>query len=87
MIYTRVYGEVKIIGQCGKHQPAYLGYALNLARVEIYFPDEGKTIVRHQFLNFLKADDGWKEICDAYNAAPMIELTDAELEKAFKEAE
>lgn len=85
MIRTRFGAEVKIVGQCGTHQPKYLSSELALARCEMYFENGMK--VRHQFINFLKADDGWQEIVEAYNAAPVVELTEAELEKAFKEAE
>jgi hypothetical protein len=87
MIYTRWNNEVKIIAQCGKLQPPYLSYPLYLARIEITFVNERQKMVRHEFINYLKADGGWNEICDAYNSAPVLKLTDVELEKAFKEAQ
>lgn len=82
MIYTRFGNSIKIIGQCGKCKPLGFTVPVTLARIQ---RDEDKAI-RHQFVEFLKADDGYQEIIDAYNAAPVLELKGTELDKAIQEA-
>ncbi len=82
MIYTRFGMSVKIIGQCGQRKPGYLRVPGLLARIQ-YDEDEK---ISHMFIEFLKADGGWAEICDVYNAAPVIELKGAELKKVIREA-
>ena len=82
MIYTRFESRVKIIGRCGMHKPKDFNAPVTLARVQ--FDDDQR--IRHQFLEFLKADHGIDEIFDAYNVAPMLELKGEELKKAIQEA-
>lgn len=86
MIYSRFGGQVKIIGKCGEHQPAYLNFPLSLAKVQIYIPEEDKTLVCYRFITDLRADEGLNEIMSNYEATPVVRLSDAELKMAFKEA-
>jgi hypothetical protein len=74
--------KLKIIGRCGMYKPLNFKSSVTLARVQ--FEDDQR--IRHQFLEFLKADDGIVEILDAYNAAPLLELKGEELKKAIREA-
>ena len=64
MIYTRFENSITIIGQCGKHKLPEFKVPVLLARIQ---RNEDKAI-RHQFIEFLKADGGYVEIIDAYNA-------------------
>ena len=82
MIYTRFENSITIIGQCGKHKLPEFKVPVLLARIQ---RNEDKAI-RHQFIEFLKADGGYVEIIDAYNTAPVLELKGDELKKAIQEA-
>jgi hypothetical protein len=85
MIYTRFNVPTKILAQCGKQTSSHFRVGVHLARVEFNYVDEAPK-VGYQFIEFLKADNGWAEICETYDAAPKIELEGQELMNAIGEA-
>jgi hypothetical protein len=81
MIYTRFGEPVKVIAQCGSHTPQ--GFKVPVIMVRVQFDDQR---IRHQFVEFLKADKGFQEIFDSYTSAPFVHLRGGELIKAIQEA-
>lgn len=88
MIYTRMGAKARVVGHCGQHTPMLYRAPVTLLKLE-WLDDETEKPTgkfRFYFQEFLKADGAWKEICDAAEAAPKIELKGEELKKAIKEA-
>ena len=81
MAITTLWGNrVHINANCGKHQPQGFNTPVTLLQVVIV----GQ--VRYRFAEFLKAGGGWKEIDDAIQATPKVELSAEELQVALEQA-
>lgn len=88
MIYSRWGCHVRITGYCGKHQPKGYSGPIVLVQAERRDPEkpDEPSETTFYFAQSLRADDGWKEIDAAVDAAPEIKLNPEELKAALKQA-
>lgn len=80
-IYNRWGATISIVANCGQHQPK--GFVTSVTLVLVRFED-GKE--RYQFVEFLKADEGWEEVQAAVSAAPVVNLDKKILRTAIEQA-
>lgn len=87
-IYAKFGDKAKIVAKHGEHKPAYLKYPCQL--VTLLFDtteSEPTAFTRPYWADFLRADEGYQEIKQAIDSAELINLSPADLKKAFSQAE
>lgn len=98
MIYSRWGSEIKIIARHGKHLGVHNSAPKRQVKergpnpppAELITVEYGRgpgTERKCLFDWTLRADGGWKEISEAIEKAPMVELTPDQLEKAIWDEE